>query len=153
MIKRSSWVDFNWSFSFQIIISILPFSFSIKQKSFLSFHFSTIPTKYKWGKLKSFLFSYFFILSPFLSFHFSTPPIKRTLNLLIYTLEDMHHNWRMKIWCLQTHTKKLQYFSQLLMWYCDSNSIIFTYHATYTTFISINHNILVRYTYINESYT
>ena len=124
---------------------------------FLSFHFPSQSNKKNFylstfhhsnqtqmRKIKFFLFSHFFIHSPFLTSHFSTSPIKWTLNLLIYTLEDMHHNWRKKIWCLQTHKKKLQYFSQLLMWYFASNSIIFKYHATHTTFISINHNILVR---------
>ena len=36
-----------------------------KKKCFPSFHFSTLPTKHKWGKIKSFLSSHFFILSPF----------------------------------------------------------------------------------------
>ena len=48
---------------------------------FPSFHFFSLPTKQKGGKLKSFLFSHFSSLHHFLSSHFSTPPTKRTLNV------------------------------------------------------------------------
>ena len=40
---------------------------------FLSLHFSTLLTKYKWGKLKYVLSSYFFTLPHFLSSHFFIP--------------------------------------------------------------------------------
>ena len=69
------------TFLFYLMVDInckfIPTSFSIlsiKQISFSSLQFSILPIKYKWEKTKSFLSSYFSIISPFfiLSFFHSS---------------------------------------------------------------------------------
>ena len=78
-----------------------PLIFHLNQtKKFSILHISTLSTKHKWGKLKSFLSSHFSILSIFLSSHFSILPTKWALNM-------WHRRSHQVPWC--THPKIFSY--------------------------------------------
>ena len=57
-----------------------------KKKKFVSLHFSTLLTKHKWGKLKSFLSSHFSIVSSFSIFPLFHPLNTQILSILLYSI-------------------------------------------------------------------
>ena len=66
---------FNWAlYKLHFLSSHFSFQPNKKKKKFVSLHFSTLLTKHKWGKLKSFLSSHFSILSPFSILSLFHPP-------------------------------------------------------------------------------